>query len=75
MDFSDGEISYKTSIDVTYEPITFGLIEPLVKASFVAMDDYLQGIQSVIAGEATPSEAIEETNKRIKEEDSYDLLI
>jgi hypothetical protein len=76
MDFEDGEVRYKTSIDVTEESLTFGLIDPLVKASFVSMDDYLPGLKAVIAGEKTPKKAIEETMTRIREEeDSYDLLL
>ncbi len=67
----DGEIRYKTSIDVTDADLTFGLIDPLVKASLVAMDDYLPGINSVMAGEATPSEAIDRIDQ---DEDDYDLI-
>ncbi|TYQ25039.1 hypothetical protein PseudUWO311_17090 [Pseudanabaena sp. UWO311] len=69
MDFDDGEIRYKTSIDVTYAQITFGLIDPLVNASLVAMDDYLPGIQLVLSGESTPSQAISQIN-----EDDDDVL-
>jgi hypothetical protein len=70
MDFDDGEIRYKTSIDVTDATLTPGLIDPLVKASLVAMDDYLPGIRSVIAGETTPSEAIEKVHE---EQEGYDF--
>jgi hypothetical protein len=72
MDFSDGEIRYKTSIDVTHDRLTHGLIDPLVEASLVAMDDYLPGIKSVIAGEATPHEAIE---KVYEDTEDYDLIL
>jgi hypothetical protein len=72
MDFSDGEIRYKTSVDVTHDRLTPGLVDALVKASLVAMDDYLPGIKAVITGEATPSEAIE---KIYGDEEGYDLII
>jgi hypothetical protein len=72
MDFSDGEVRYKTSIDVTHDRLTHGLIDPLVKASLVAMDDYLPGIKSVIAGEATPHEAIEKVHE---DTEDYDLIL
>lgn len=71
MDFDDGEIRYKTSIDVTGDRLTTGLIDPLVKASLVAMDDYLPGITAVLAGETTPKEAVETIRE---EEDGYDLV-
>ena len=76
MDFDDGEVRYKTSIDYTYQSLTSELIDPLIKANFVAMNDYLLGIESVIAGDTTAQEAIEETMRRIKEEeDGYDLIL
>ncbi len=72
MDFDDGEIRYKTSVDVSQDRLTPGLIDPLVKASLVAMDDYLPGIQAVIAGKATPGEAIE---KILEDEADYDFTL
>jgi hypothetical protein len=58
MDFEDGEIRFRTSLDVAEARLTSGLINPLVKASLVAMDDHLPGIQAVMAGTATPKKAI-----------------
>lgn len=58
LDFNDGEIRYKTSIDVTDDFLSQSLIKQLVYANVSMMDEYLPGIQSVIAGEATPVEAI-----------------
>lgn len=76
MDYSDGEIRYKTSIDVTTDRLTTGLIDPLVKASLVAMDDYLPGIEAVLAGKATPSEAIDQVADRQAEDDEgFDLIM
>ena len=56
--FEDGEIRYKTSIDVTDDFLSQSLIKQLVYANVSMMDEYLPGIRSVIAGEATPVEAI-----------------
>ena len=58
MDFEDGEVRYKTGIDVTYDHLTPGLIESLVVGNLVPMDDYLPGISAVIAGDQSPAEAI-----------------
>lgn len=76
MDFSDGELRYKTSIDVTDEPIGFGQIDPLIQASFVAMDDYLPGIEMVISQDITAKEAFEKNKQLIQEDDdSYDVIM
>jgi hypothetical protein len=58
LDFDDGEIRYKTSIDVTNDFLNQALIKQLVYTNVSMMDEYLPGIQAVIAGEATPIEAI-----------------
>ncbi|MBD1909761.1 YbjN domain-containing protein [Leptolyngbya sp. PL-A3] len=58
LDFEDGEIRYKTSIDVTDDYLSYALIKQLVYANISMMDAYLPGIRAVIAGAATPLEAI-----------------
>lgn len=57
LDFSDGEISYKTSIDVEGD-ISAALIQRLVYANVSMMDEYLPGILSVIYGNVLAAEAI-----------------
>lgn len=57
LDFSDGEIRYKTSIDVQGDRLTPALIKRLVYTNVTMMDDYLPGIQAVVAGQ-DPAEAI-----------------
>ncbi|HEY9804208.1 MAG TPA: YbjN domain-containing protein [Leptolyngbyaceae cyanobacterium] len=58
LDFSDGEISYKTSIDVEGDRLSNALIQRLVYANVMMMDEYLPGIMSVIYGNVLPEEAI-----------------
>ncbi|TAF03410.1 MAG: YbjN domain-containing protein [Nostocales cyanobacterium] len=58
LDFNDGEISYKTSIDVEGDRISNALIKRLVYANVMMMDEYLPGILSVIYGNVSPKEAI-----------------
>ncbi len=58
MDFSDGEIRYKTSIDVEGDQLTPALIKPIIYTNLQMMDQYLPGITSVIEGHESPEEAV-----------------
>jgi hypothetical protein len=59
MDFNDGEIRYKTSIDVDGDHLNSTLIKNIVYTNVVMMDRYLPGILSTIQGTTSPKEAIE----------------
>jgi len=58
LDFNDGEIRYKTSIDVEGDRLTPALVQSLVYANVTMMDAYLPGIQAVIHEGVSPIEAI-----------------
>ncbi|MBW4501599.1 MAG: YbjN domain-containing protein [Scytonema hyalinum WJT4-NPBG1] len=58
LDFADGEISYKTSIDVEGDRLSSALIKRVVYANVTMMDEYLPGIMSVIYGDVLPKDAI-----------------
>lgn len=58
LDFSDGEIRYKTSIDVEGEKLTSELIKQLVFTNVAMMDKYLPGIRSIIEDNESPDDAI-----------------
>jgi hypothetical protein len=58
LDFADGEIRYKTSIDVQGDFLSFELIKQLVYANVTMMDEYLPGIKSVIESDVEPKDAI-----------------
>lgn len=60
LDFTDGEIRYKTSIDVDGNGLNFDLIQNLVYANIMMMDEYLPGIIAVINNNVSPEEAIKE---------------
>lgn len=60
MDFEDGEVRYKTSIDVGGGPLTSDLIRPLVYINMLTMDRYLPGIMKVAFGDTEPAQAIAE---------------
>jgi len=58
MDFSDGEVRYKTSIDVEGGELAPQMIKSLIYANVLMMNRYLPGIMSVIYGGTDPAEAI-----------------
>lgn len=58
MDFDDGEIRYKTSIDVEGSHLDPALIRTLVYANVQAMNTYLPAIMAVIRENVSPAEAI-----------------
>lgn len=58
LDFSDGEVRYKTSIDVESGELTTGMVKRLVYANVLMMDKYLPGIIDVMHGRAEPADAI-----------------
>lgn len=49
MDYADGEVRYKTSVDTGGGPVS-ELLPPLVYANVLMMDRYLPGIMDVIGG-------------------------
>ena len=58
LDLRDGEIRYKTSIDVEGEDLTQALVKNLVYANLSTMDRYLPGIMGIIYGNLSPEQAI-----------------
>ncbi len=60
MDFRDGQVRYKTSIDIEGGELTSKLIENVIYANLTTMDDYFPGLMSVMYGDKDPAEAIEE---------------
>ena len=60
MDFRDGEVRYKTSIDVEGDRLTPALIRTMVYLNVLMMDRYLPGIMKVAYGGGDPAAAIAE---------------
>lgn len=58
LDFTDGKIRYKTSIDVEGDSLSFALIKKLVYANVTMMDEYLPGIIAAIKGNVSAKDAI-----------------
>ena len=58
LDFSDGEVRYKTSIDVEGAELVPAVIRQLVYANVLTMDRYLKGIMAVAFGGVDPEMAV-----------------
>lgn len=71
LDYADGEIRYKTSIDVEGDSLTAPLVKQMVYANVLIMDRYLPGILSVVYGDADPAEEILEIEQQ--EHADFDL--
>ena len=61
LNFQDGEIRYKTSLDVEGDRLTPALVKHLIYTSVSTMDDYLPGILSLIYGNISPEDAFHRT--------------
>ena len=58
MDMEDGEIRFKTSIDVTDDELTLANVRQLVYSNLLTMDRYLPGIQAVANTDEAPADVI-----------------
>lgn len=59
MNFADGEVRFKTSIDVGEENLSNAILRNLVYNNLWIMDHYLPGILSLIYSDITPMEVIQ----------------
>ena len=60
LDYSDGEVRYKSSIDYEDTVLTPTLIKNTIYPAVQTMDRYMQGLMKVIYGGRQPAEAIDE---------------
>jgi hypothetical protein len=60
MDYTDGELRYKTSINLAGTGLiaTAGLIQALVVPNILTVDQFLPGLMSVLYGGASPADAV-----------------
>lgn len=58
LDYRDGEIRYKTSIDVEGDRLTPALMKNLVYTNVMTLDEYLPGIVAVVEQGLSPAQAI-----------------
>jgi len=60
MDYADGEVRFKSSINFENETLSPGLLRNALYPAVESLDRYLPGLMRVSFGRATPLEAIEE---------------
>lgn len=72
MDFNDGEVRYKTSIDVEGDTLRPQLIKQMVYANVIIMDRYLPGILGVSFGSSSALDEIEKIEGLDDEQDLDD---
>ena len=59
MDYEDGEMRYKTSIDIEGTELAASMIRQLVYANLVITDRYLPGIMRVIYSDESPVDVLD----------------
>jgi hypothetical protein len=64
MDYRDGQIRYKSSIDIEGGELTHKMIENLIFANLMTMDDYFPGFMAVLYADKEPAEVIDELESR-----------
>jgi hypothetical protein len=74
MDYDDGEIRYKTSIDVEGVEISPALIRQVVYGNVIITDRYYNGIMRIIYGTQSPLEVLEEVEDAALDELSEDEI-
>ena len=63
LDFKDGEVRYKTALDVEGAELTQTQIKNYLYLNVITFDRYISGLNDILSGVATPEEAI----KKIEE--------
>jgi hypothetical protein len=69
MDYGDGEVRYKTSVDVEGGELTPKMIENIMRANLMTMDRYFAGLMGVLYGDRDPAEAIAEMEEDVHDHD------
>ncbi len=73
MDIDDGEIRYKTSIDVEGSDLTPPLIRQVVYANLIITDRYHNGVMRVLYSDDTPLQALELVEREALEQDIEEM--
>jgi hypothetical protein len=60
IDIEDGEVRYKTSVDLEGVEQVTHLLRNMVYANVLTMDKYFNGLMRILHGGLTPVEAIKE---------------
>jgi hypothetical protein len=60
LDFGDGELRYKTSLDIEGVDLVPAMLQPLTFVNVSTMDRYLPGLMAVVYGGQSPEAAVEQ---------------
>lgn len=71
MDYSDGEVRYKSSVDFEGIELADPLLRTTIYAAVQTLDHYMTGLMRVIYGGSTPFEAINEVEGNNDEDDDF----
>jgi len=63
LDFTDGEVRYKSSIDFEGQPLTPRLINNAIYPAVTTMDRYFPSLMKVAFGGASPTDAVQEIER------------
>ena len=66
MDPEDGEVRFKTSIDVSGDDLTPALVKNVVYFNLIAMDKYMESLMKVMFGGLPAKAAFKEAVKKLK---------
>ncbi len=58
MDYDDGEVRYKTSVDVEGDRLSMAMVQQLFALNVATMDLFLPGIEAVVRGDGSPAEVL-----------------
>lgn len=64
LDYVDGEIRYKTSVDVEDVDLVEPLVRHMMYANVLTMDKYLPGLMRVLYAGISPADAVSEVENR-----------
>ncbi len=69
MDFHDGEVRFKTSIDAEGGELATLMIDNLLRSNLISMDRYFSGLMAILYSEKTPAEVYEDLGQAEATED------
>ncbi len=72
MDYEDGEIRYKTSLDVEGSTLGASMIRQLVYANLIITDRYLPGVMRVIYSDDSPTKVLDSIELDDLYEDTFE---
>lgn len=58
VDMDEGSVRFKTSLDVSEDRLSVGLLRPVMVANVLTMDTYWPALGDVIDGKALPADAL-----------------